>query len=211
MRVEPVTLAGKRVVLEPLRPEHGAELWPAARGRDSWTYMTELVNSPSDLDGWIANRVAAVAAGTGLAFLQRDADGGAAMGTTSLFDIDPVHRKMEIGFTWLGPDHRGGGRNLEAKLLLLTHAFDTLGAYRVQWKTDARNAAALRALEHIGATREGTLRSFNVMPDGHRRDAVFFSVLDREWPAVRDALQARLAAHPWGRPDPPHARTPDRL
>lgn len=204
--LHPVTLRGRHVVLEPLRREHAAELWPAASERDIWRYMPLDVAEPADLARWIDDRLRAQAEGGALAFLQRDATTGEAFGTTSLFDVDLAHKRGEIGYTWVGASHRrtaapdapkarlrgAPSANTEAKRLLLAHAFETLGFHRVQLKTDGRNLRSQRAIERLGAVKEGVLRRHMVMPDGFVRDTVLYSVVAEEWPAVRARLDDLL-------------------
>lgn len=195
-----MTLRGRHVVLEPLRPEHTDALWPAADEPRLWAYMGMDgmgVRSASDLRAWIGNRVAGMPSRLpALPFLQRDATTGQPFGSTSLFDIDVAHRKLEIGHTWVGASHRRTAANTEAKRLLLAHAFDTMGIVRVQFKCDARNARSAAAIERIGAKPEGVLRHWLILPDGHRRDTSFFSVLEGEWPAVRARLDGLLDCAP---------------
>ena len=193
MGVEETTLRGKHVILEPLRPEHAAELWLAADHRETWRYMTREVASRDALALWIEARRASHERGRSLPFLQRDAKTKAAIGATSIFDIDPHHRRMEIGFTFLAPSHQGTLSNKEAKYLLLSHCFDGLDAIRVQLKTDARNARARRAILAIGAKEEGVLRKHDRMPDGTWRDAVVYSIIGSEWPAVKLHLETVIA------------------
>lgn len=195
-----VALRGRHVLLEPLGPQHGLELWPAASERDIWRFMAFEVKAPKDLDAWIARRLAARRAGTALAFLQRDATTGVAFGSTSLFDVDQEFGRAEIGHTWIGASHRRTSANTEAKLLLLRHAFEGLGLGRVQFKCDVRNGPSERAILRLGATKEGVLRSFMILPDGHLRDTAVFSVLRSEWPALRTRLEARLARAVPGNP-----------
>lgn len=192
-QLEPVTLRGQHVLLEPLRLEHAAELWPAAAERELWKYMVFDVAKPADLGAWIASRLEPFAQGTALPFVLRDADTAAAVGSTSLFDINLRLRTMEVGHTWIGAKHRRTALNTEAKRLLLGYAFETLGAIRVQLKCDERNTRSQQAIERIGAKREGTIRNQQVLADGHRRNAVIYSVIDSEWPAVRAKLDAMLA------------------
>jgi RimJ/RimL family protein N-acetyltransferase len=188
-----VTLRGRQVVLEPLKVEHAEELWPAASERDLWRYMGVDVASVDDLRDWIRKRQLGNVPGLGaLPFLQRDAKTGKAFGSSSLFDIDVANRKLEIGHTWLGASHRRSAANTEAKRLLLGHAFDTMGAIRVQLKCDARNARSRAAIERIGAKPEGILRHWLLLPDGHRRDTAFFSILEAEWPGVKARLDGML-------------------
>lgn len=203
-----MTLRGRHVVLEPLREGHAEELWPAASEREAWRYMGFDVASVDDLREWIRRRQHATVPGLhALPFLQRDARTGQAFGSTSLFDIDPPNRKMEVGHTWVGASHRRTAANTEAKRLLLAHAFERLGAVRVQLKCDARNARSAAAIRRIGARPEGVLRHWLILPDGHRRDTAFFSVLEAEWPEVRDRLDALLA----GRAVPPPISTPGQV
>jgi len=194
--LEEVTLRGRRVVLEPLHPHHAAELWAAAEDPEVWRYMTRRADTKDELAVWIEARRRSHERGRSLPFLQRDAQTQQAFGVTNLFDIDLHHRRMEIGFTWIGRTHRGTGVNTEAKYLLLRHAFETLEAVRVQLKTDARNARARKAILALGAKEEGILRKHDLMPDGTWRDAVFYSVIDTEWSGVRARLEGRLQRAP---------------
>jgi RimJ/RimL family protein N-acetyltransferase len=187
------TLRGRHVVLEPLKVEHADALWPAASDRELWRYMTFDVASVADLRTWIGKRLEAVSAGTALAFLQRDARTGEAFGSTSVFDVSP-NRTMEVGHTWLGPGHRRTAANTEAKLLVLGHCFSAMGAIRIQLKCDERNVRSRAAIERLGAKYEGTIRNQMVLPDGHKRQATVYSILDSEWPAVKAGLEAKLAA-----------------
>jgi len=187
-------LTGRWVRLEPLRAAHARDLWDAAKEHDIWTYMMFDVRTTDDLRSWIEKRLEAQRAGTALPFLQRDAKTGLAFGSTSLFDHEPAHRRIEIGHTWIGSSHRRTAANTEAKLLLLAHAFDTLGMSRVQFKCDARNERSRAAILRLGATFEGVLRAWMLLPDGTPRDTCMFSILDREWPTIRRRLEARVAA-----------------
>jgi ribosomal-protein-alanine N-acetyltransferase len=121
---------------------------------------------------------------------------GDAVGTTSFMDVRPAHRGLEIGSTWIGKPYQGTHVNPENKYILLRHAFETLGAVRVQLKTDGRNLHSQRAIEKLGTVREGTLRKHIILPDGYRRDSVMFSITDEEWPAVKAGLEARLGYVP---------------
>ncbi|HUR25429.1 MAG TPA: GNAT family protein [Candidatus Thermoplasmatota archaeon] len=206
MDLRPVTLRGHHVVLEPLRTDHADELWPAADEPGLWAYMGADgmgVSSRDDLRAWIGSRIAGSPSRLpALPFLQRDAASGQAFGSSSLFDIDVGNRKLEIGHTWLGRSHRRTAANTEAKRLLLGHAFEAMGAVRVQFKCDARNLPSRAAIERIGGRPEGVLRHWIILPDGHRRDTAFFSILGSEWPAVKTRLDGLLAAAPRGRASP---------
>lgn len=187
-----VTLEGMHVRLEPLRIEHAVELERVAYEPEIWLYLGMRVDDRASLERWVRGRVAAMEAGTALAFLQRDARTGAAFGSTSLFDVDLAMRRMEIGHTWVGATHRRTAANTESKLLLLTHAFESLGANRVQLKTDANNKRSQAAIERIGGRKEGVLRRFMVYEDGTVTDRVLYSIVREEWPEVKARLTGFL-------------------
>jgi RimJ/RimL family protein N-acetyltransferase len=190
----PVVLAGRLVRLEPLDARHRPGLHAIALDDDTWRWTRHIVTSAAQFDAYLGQAFEAAAAGTEIPFVQVDVATGAAAGMTRLHSIERAHRRLEVGYTWLGAPYRGGGRNAEAKLLLLDHAFDGLGAHRVEFKTDALNARSQAALQAIGATREGTLRRHVVLDNGRVRDSVYFSITWDEWPALRPALAARVDA-----------------
>ncbi len=128
--------------------------------------------------------------GSAWPFATVENESGRAIGSTRYFDIRPEHRGLEIGWTWLGVAHQRTAANTECKRLLLVHAFDVLGALRVQLKTDARNLRSQRAIERIGAVREGVLRAHMILPDGFVRDSVMYSITRADWPAVKSKLEA---------------------
>lgn len=188
-----VVLKGRHVTLEPLRAEHAGEL-AAAIGPDDdvFRWTSTAPRGVEAMRRWIADRTTDGPRGKALAFLQRDPASGRAMGSTSLFDWDERERAAEIGHTWLAQPYRRTGANTEAKLLLLTHGFETLGLARMQLVTDARNTRSRAAIARIGATFEGILRNHRRGFDGALRDSAYFSFIDREWPARKAALAARL-------------------
>lgn len=190
-------LAGRRVILEPLLVEHADALVTAvAPGDDVWRWMTAEPRTPAEMASWIAARRTPRAGLANLPFLQRHAPTGAAMGSTSIFDVDAQAESAEIGHTWLVQAYRGTGVNLEAKRLLLGHCFDALDLKRVQLVTDARNERSQRAMLRIGATREGLLRNWRRDRTGALRDSVVMSVTAREWPTVQERLDAALETVP---------------
>lgn len=194
MEVTPVRLEGKRLVLEPLRAEDASDLFTIAHP----SIFTHTLDWPADesreaFEAWIGRCLAAPAS---LDFVMRLKDKGEPVGCTAFLEIRPAHRGLEIGRTWIGRHWQGTRINPESKYLLLRHAFETLGAVRVQFKTDANNLHSQRALEKLGARREGVLRQYQVRANGMVRDTVVFSVIAAEWPAVKAALEARLAALP---------------
>jgi len=190
MEVAPVTLEGRFVRLEPLEARHAGALAEAA-SPDLFTYHFP----PDELTpaGFAAQIEGLRAAPRFEPFAQVLRETGRAIGITSYLDIEPHNRALEIGFTWIGKPWQGTGVNPESKLLLLAHAFETLGALRVQLKTDARNLQSQAALTKLGAVREGLLRKHMTLPDGLQRDTVLFSITDEEWPDVRRLLEERLA------------------
>ncbi|MFE7130837.1 GNAT family N-acetyltransferase [Streptomyces sp. NPDC057638] len=158
-----------------------------------WRYFVSRVEDETSFAAFFDAMLADHAARRRVVFHITDLASGRTAGSMSYGNLSEADRRLEIGWSWLGRDFRGGGVNRHAKYLLLHHAFDRLGAERVEFKTDRRNEQARRALRNIGATEEGTLRSFNPMPDGTRRDAVYYSVLRAEWPGVRERLTAAPA------------------
>lgn len=192
MQLRAEVLQGGHVVLEPIGREHVDELWGVGNHAELWQHMPFRPQSPDDLAALVERGLAACAAGTGVTFVQRAQPAGEVVGSTSFMAVDPANRRLEIGATWITPAWQRTAINTEAKLLLLTHAFERLDCIRVEFKTDARNERSQQALERIGAQREGTLRHHMVMPDGHLRDSVYYSVLAGEWPDVRQRLQRLL-------------------
>jgi ribosomal-protein-alanine N-acetyltransferase len=190
MQVEKVTLEGRSVRLEPLQERHAEALAEAASPELFAYHFPPAELTPEGFREQIRG-LCGLPAWCPFATVLRAS--GRAIGITCYLDIRPEHRSLEIGFTWLGKPWQGSAVNPEAKLLLLRHAFETLGALRVQLKTDLRNSQSQRAIEKLGAVREGVLRKQMVLPDGHVRDTVMYAITDDEWPRVRDGLEARLA------------------
>jgi RimJ/RimL family protein N-acetyltransferase len=189
-----LVLQGERVRLEPLNARHVPGLLEAAADPATWTWLFGRLDDEAALRAWLADALHARDAGTELPFATLDARTGRVVGSTRYLAIVPAHRRLEIGWTWLTPATWGTGINVEAKLLLLTHAFDELGAMRVELKTDARNERSRAAILALGAQFEGVFRKHMRMPDGRIRDSAWYAITDDEWPAVRTRLEARLAA-----------------
>ncbi len=186
-------LIGRHVRIEPLSPDHAADLLRAGEDGSIWTYMPNPVFREIDeVRDWIAAAETETKSGQQVAFAIIDTAACAAVGSTRFLNIRRPHRCLEIGYTWLAPSVQRSAINTECKLLLLEHAFETLGAVRVEFKTDGRNERSQRALERIGAVREGVFRRHMVMWDGFVRDSVYYSILDREWPAVKSRLREKL-------------------
>jgi RimJ/RimL family protein N-acetyltransferase len=190
MKVEPVVLEGRTVRLEPLSLDQAPGLWPLA-GPEVFEW---LLDRPRDgsyeaFRDWIGLTMGRPASLTFAMVLQET---GEPAGVSGYLEIRPDHRGIEIGRTWIGKAHQGSRVNPESKLLLFRHAFETLGAIRVQLKTDLRNLHSQRAIEKLGAVREGVLRRYQIRSNGEVRDTVMYSVLAEEWPAVKARLETRL-------------------
>jgi N-acetyltransferase len=177
-------LEGRLVTLEPLAPAHADGLRAAAADERVWRWMITR-----DVDAWIADALRPSDDRRPFAVLR----GGEVAGSTSYMSLAPEHRRLEIGNTWLNPSAWGTGANTEAKYLLLRHAFEEAGALRVEFKTDAKNERARAALAAIPAEFEGIHRQHMVVRGGERRDSAWYAVIVEDWPAVRAALEARLA------------------
>ena len=194
MLVEPVTLRGKYVQLEPLSETHIPGLTLAGQDPSIWRYMLYgEVTSDEKMADWVRDILSRKAAGTDQPFAVRQLESGRLAGATRYMDIRPAHRSLEIGGTWYGPEFQRTPVNTETKYLLLRHAFETLGCIRVQFKADSRNERSLKAIERIGAVREGLLRNHMIVDGGVYRHSIYFSILDREWPAVKLNLEEKLA------------------
>jgi len=179
--------------VEPLALGHADDLHAAGHKEGFWRYMP--VGPPRVLDDtrrWIVEALEAAESGTEIPFAIVSTHSGRAVGSTRFLDIQRSNHSLEIGWTWLGREHQRTAINTECKILLLTHAFEELKAVRVQFKTDGRNEHSQKAIERIGAVREGVLRKNRRNWDGFVRDTVYFSVIESEWPAVKSHLEALL-------------------
>lgn len=186
-------LEGATTRLEPLSLDHAEALLRAAESADTFKYFSRYPN-PWNVDGARAFLKMLIDEPATVPFCIVDRTSGARIGVTTYLDIRPAHKGCEIGWTWLTASHRGTRTNPEMKRLMLAHAFDNCGAIRVQLKTDLRNLQSQHAIEKLGAVKEGVLRENVIMMDGYKRSTVMYSILASEWPAVRDRLDARLAA-----------------
>ncbi len=188
-----VTLEGAHVRLEPMAAAHADGLLAAGHFPSLWEVTVQPpLDSAEAVDAYITSSLANLAAGTEVPFVICHRETGAVMGSTRIMDIAPAHRRVEIGGSWVTPAHQRSPVNTETKLLLMTYLFETLRAYRVQFKTDARNQTSQRALTGIGARCEGTLRRHMVVRDGFVRDSVYYGITDDDWPQVKTLLQNRL-------------------
>jgi N-acetyltransferase len=197
--VEPVVLTGERFVrLEPLTSQHVDEIAAAAADGDPGQLWFTTAPSPHTAEQWV-RRMLSQQSPDGLTFAVRRL-AGPVIGSSSYLNVDAANRRLEIGATWYSASSRRTGANTECKLLMLAHAFDTLGCIAVEFRTHFFNFASRTAIESLGAKLDGILRSHQLLPDGSRRDTVVYSILDSEWPSVRNNLQFRLR-----RADPPNS------
>jgi RimJ/RimL family protein N-acetyltransferase len=189
--IEPVTLEGEHVRIEPLTREHEAGLKAAAADGELWNLWYTSVPTPEKTGEWIDAALEVRAKLGGMPFVVRT-PGGDIVGSTRYFNVDAANRRLEIGHTWYSKRVQRTALNTEAKLLLLTHAFDKLNCIAVEFRTNFFNFASREAIARLGAKQDGILRHHQVLPDGSMRDTVVFSIIAPEWPAVRKNLLWRL-------------------
>jgi RimJ/RimL family protein N-acetyltransferase len=195
MDLTPVILEGRHVRLEPLGREHAADLAAVALDAGLWRWTPTQIHSVEDLDAYIGTAVAQQRAGTALPFATVDRATGRAIGSTRFGNVDRQSRRVEIGWSWLGRPYQRRAFNTEAKLLMLTHAFERMECIRVELRADALNTKSRDAIVRLGATEEGTLRHHMLLPGGRLVDWVYYSILHSEWPSVRAGLEEKLALH----------------
>ena len=188
------TMRGEHVLLEPLTREHAEGLRTALAGFGVQRPWYTAVPSPEEADGYIAAALEMRDAGNALPFVVRDADGKVA-GSTRYYALESKVPKLTIGYTWYAPEVQRTGLNTEAKLLLLGHAFQTLGCASVFFETSWFNHASRAAIARLGAKQDGILRNHTRHPDGSLRDTVVFSIIEQEWALVKRHLQYKLASH----------------
>ncbi|MBO0995617.1 GNAT family N-acetyltransferase [Bacillus sp. SD088] len=192
MEITPVVLIGDRVKIQPMEDHHVQALFEAGNNPDIWAYMPMKIQSIEDIRFLVDGALQAREKGSEFPFVIFDKESGKIVGSTRLLNISIPNRNLEIGWTWLAPTVWRTRINTECKYLLLKHCFETLGAIRVQLKTDGRNMRSQQAIERLGAVKEGVLRNHVIMPDGYLRDSVFYSVIDREWALVKNKLESML-------------------
>ena len=196
LEVKPVVLTGKHVRLEPLTEAHATALAAIGVRQPFWDFMVYGdVNSLDDMRNWVRELLSRAEKGTDLPFVAIHTASGRVAGATRYLNITPKDRGLEIGGTWYGPEFQRTAVNTECKYLLIRHAFETLGCIRVQLKTDLRNERSQKAIERLGAVKEGVLRNHMILPDGRYRHSVFYSVIDTEWPSVKQRLQEMMAKY----------------
>ena len=191
--MQPVTLEGRIVRLESLTRDHTAALLRAGSYPELWHLTSSRMRTEEDARSYVESALAARDAGTALPFATVLRASGEVVGSTRFANYDAANCRVEIGWTWIAPPWQRSAVNTEAKYLMFRHAFEALGLIRVELKTDLLNTRSQRAIERIGATREGVLRSHMIVLDGRVRDTVYYSVIASEWPRVKAALEEKLA------------------
>ncbi|MEN5046704.1 GNAT family N-acetyltransferase [Pseudomonas koreensis] len=187
------TLQGPRILLRPLQYSDADALLRAAADGELWNLTVTVVPSASTIDSYLKKALDGRDAGTVMPFVIVLKDSGAVIGSTRFWKIDPLNRKLEIGSSWISARWQKSFVNTEAKYLMLRHAFEVLDCVRVQFTTDENNQKSRNAILRLGAQQEGIVRHERIMPDGRKRNSVRFSIIDDEWPQVRQALEQKLA------------------
>jgi N-acetyltransferase len=192
MEISPVILEGQLVRLEPLASSHQESLLAAANDGELWKSTVTIVPSRETIAAYIATALNAQQQGLALPFVIIQKSTGLIVGSTRFFHIERDHRRVEIGYTWLAASAQRTGINTEAKLLLMTHAFENLRCIRVEFVTDVLNEQSRTAILRLGAKQEGILRSHMIMPSGRYRDSVMFSITEAEWPDIKSRLAGMI-------------------
>ena len=192
MNIEPIVLEGNHVRLEPLSPAHVAQLCDVGLDADLWQWTTNLVSTPGEMSVYVESALQMQSEGTALPFAIIERASGRAIGSTRFGNINPNHRRVEIGWTWIARLWQRSSINTESKYLMLKHAFEGLDCIRVEFKTDSLNQRSRTAILRIGAKEEGVLRNHMLTHAGRVRHTVYYSIIDTEWPSVKAGLEAKL-------------------
>ena len=187
------TLQGPRILLRPLQYSDADALLRAAADGELWNLTVTVVPSASTIDSYLKKALDGRDAGTVMPFVIVLKDSGEVIGSTRFWKIDPLNRKLEIGSSWISARWQKSFVNTEAKYLMLRHAFEVLDCVRVQFTTDENNQKSRNAILRLGAQQEGIVRHERIMPDGRKRNSIRFSIIDDEWPQVRQVLEQKLA------------------
>lgn len=195
----PATLEGRIVTLEPLAERHFEGLVAVGLAPDLWRWTIDRLETEGDMRRWLDDTLAEQADGRSIPFATVERASGRVVGSTRFGHLDPENRHVEIGWTWVAPEWHRSAVNTEAKYLMLRHAFEVWGCYRVELKTDVLNVRSRRAIERIGAREEGVFRRYQRTQGDRMRDTVMYSILDAEWPEVKSGLERRLWQPPTAR------------
>ncbi|MGI8654892.1 MAG: GNAT family N-acetyltransferase [Pyrinomonadaceae bacterium] len=193
MLIQPLTLEGRRVRLEPLTLAHHSALCEVGLDEELWRWIPTMIRTPDEMRAYIETALEEQSKGLSLPFAIIEKAHGRAMGSTRFGNIDRNNRRLEIGWTWLGRNYQRTSINTEAKYLLLRHAFEQLNAIRVELKTDSLNERSRRAILRIGAKEEGTFRNHMIVQNGRLRHTVYYSIIASEWKKVRAVLEEKLS------------------
>jgi N-acetyltransferase len=193
MNIESITLEGTHVRLEPLSLAHHEGLTEVGLDETIWRWSPVPMRTGEEMRAYIEEALAWQERRSALPFATIEKSGGRVIGSTRYANIDELHRRLEIGWTWIAPRWQRTAVNTEAKYLMLRHAFESLGCLRVELKTDSLNERSRNAILRLGAKEEGTFRNHMITSTGRRRHSVFFSIIDSEWPAVKANLEEKLA------------------
>lgn len=196
MDIRPVILEGNGVRLEPLTLAHVPELCRVGLDPDLWTITMTLIRNEDEMTQYVQTALLLQGKGSALPFATVDKKSGRVAGSTRFGNIDPMNKRVEIGWTWLGKEFQRTHVNTEAKYLMLKHAFEVLRCYRVEFKTDVINQKSRNALLRIGAKEEGVLRRHQITATGRVRDSVYYSIIDSEWPEAKVHLE-RMLINDW--------------
>lgn len=193
MKVEPVVLEGELVRLEPMRVDHLPALCKVGLEPSLWELTANIVKDAADLERYVRSALADQMLGKAVPFVTIERESATVVGSTRFGNIDIANRKAEIGWTWINPRWQRTGVNTEAKLLMLSHAFEAWKCIRVELKTDVKNERSQQAMKRIGCVEEGILRNHMITESGRFRDSVYFSIVEAEWPTVKENLASKLA------------------
>lgn len=194
--LEPVVLDGDFVRLEPMTLGHHGGLSEVGLDPEIWRYTLGVVKTPDDMRSYMESAIKLQRDGSTLPFVTIERSSGRIVGSTRFGNYDAANRRIEIGWTWIAPPWQRTAINTEAKYLMLTHAFEKLCCVRVELKTDVLNTPSRKAMLRIGATEEGVLRKHSLVWDGRFRDSIYYSILDEEWPGVKQQLEKMLIRRP---------------
>jgi N-acetyltransferase len=190
--IEPIALSGSKVVLEPLSLEHLDGMIAAVKDGELWNLWFTSIPSPEKAETYIKTALDMRENAGAMPFIVRDKESNTIIGCTRYFNVDEVNQRLEIGYTWYSESYQRTAANTEAKYLLLSHAFEKLDAIAVEFRTHWHNHKSRAAIARLGAKQDGVLRNHTRSPDGIYRDTVVFSIINQEWPAVKQSLKFKL-------------------
>ena len=192
MKIEPITLEGQFVRLEPMTVDHVEQLWAAGSDPALWELIPTQIRSPADMEKYVQTALADAERSVAIPFVTIDRSSTRVIGSTRFGNLDAANRRAEIGWTWISPEWQRTFVNTEAKLLMLTHAFEVWKCIRVELKTDALNQQSRNAILRLGAVQEGIFRNHMITESGRFRNSVYFSIIESEWSVLKERLEEKL-------------------